>query len=376
MTKAHEAFLQLVRLAIGTSSNVAIPDDVDWTAVKDLAERHGLSAVVLDGLEIVKAQVAHKSDSALFDRKLLLQWLGGVLKGYEYRYELYRHTIAEMAGFYNSHGFRMMLLKGYACSMDWPKPEHRPCGDIDIWLFGKQEEADTLLEGVRGVSVTAGSASVQEFKINRSHQHHTVYRWGEFIVENHYDFIDVHHRKSSSKIEDIFKGLGKDDSNSVMVEGQRVYLPSANLHALFLVYHAMLHFTSTEMVVRQLVDWGMFVKKHRQEVDWPWLERMVDEFHLRDFYGIINAICVEDLGFDASIFSGVQFDPVMKERVLLDTLQPEFTEQEPARRLTRFFFRYRRWKSHEWKHRLCYKESMWSIFWTSVWGHILKPESI
>lgn len=78
-----------------------------------------------------------------------------------------------------------MVLKGYACSIDWPKPEHRPCGDIDIWLFGKQKEADAAL---------AASPKFHDssFKIDSSHHHHTVFDWCSFSVENHYDFVNVY----------------------------------------------------------------------------------------------------------------------------------------------------------------------------------------
>ena len=361
-SELYSSFFTLVRLGIGTSVNAKIPNDVDWSELKDLAEKQGLAAVVLDGIEKLPEEQRPP-------KVFLLEWIGETLHGYEYRYDQYCKTMAEMAGFYNSHGYRMMVLKGYACSLDWPRPEHRPCGDIDIWLFGKQAEADAALS-------SKFKDQRSKFKIDRSHHHHTVFDWGGFTVENHYDFIDVHHRKSGPKLEAILKELGADDSHSVELYGEKVYLPSTNLHALFLLYHTMLHFTSTEMNIRQILDWGLFVKAHTNEIDWNWLLKNVEKFHLCDFMNVINAICVEDLGFDASIFRSVQFEPVLKDRVLNDTLSPEFTEEEPKWVLSRFFFRYRRWKSHEWKHKLCFEESMWSIFWTAVWSHILKPKSI
>lgn len=366
-----DAFLKLVKLGIGHHSD-NLPQKIDWQEVKDLAERQGLSAVVLDGIERLKANTNLTNGTNGLPQMFLLEWIGEVMQEYENRYEQYCKAIAKLAGLYHPHDIKMMILKGYACSLDWPKPEHRPCGDIDIWLFGKQKEADALLER----SNTNRTDSTNNFKIDRSHHHHTVFNWGEFMVENHYDFIDVHHRKSGPKLEAIFKELGKDDSHSVELYGENVYLPSTNLHALFLLYHTMLHFTSTEMSIRQLLDWGFFIKKHTKEIDWNWLLGLIEEYHLKEFFNIINAICVEDLGFDAGVFHGVPFNPLLKDRVLKDTLSPEFTEEEPKWLLRRFFFRYRRWKSHEWKHKLCYEESMWSIFWTAVWSHILKPKTI
>lgn len=361
-TELQKAFLSLVRLGIGTDNHLRLDgrdalQNINWDAMQALANEQGLSAVVVDGVDKLPMELRPP-------KPVLLQWIGETLQGFEYRYELYLRTIAEMAAFYDEHGYKMMVLKGYACSLDWPRPEHRPCGDIDIWQFGKQKEADSLLAKEKGV------------EIDNSHHHHTIFNWRDFMVENHYDFIDVHHRKLGPKLEAIFKELGMDDSNRINLYAEKVYLPSVNLHALFLVYHTMSHFTSTEMSIRQILDWGLFVKAHTKEIDWNWLLGLVDEFHMHEFLNIINEICVEDLGFDSSIFHGVQFNPVLKERVLSDTFVSEFPGREPANFLIRVWFRYRRWKSHEWKHRMCYDESMWSIFWGSVWSHILKPRAI
>lgn len=353
-------FLNLVRLGIGKSTEVSLPAEVDWPAVKVLAEQQGLIAIVLDGLDVVRQQgVALEMP----EKRFMKQWVGEVLY-FEGRYEQYMKSISEMARFYNGHGFKMMVLKGYACSLDWPRPNHRPCGDIDIWLFGRQKEADAALKKERGV------------KIDNSHHHHTIFSWRDFTVENHYDFIDVHHRKSGPKLEAILKRLGMDDSVHLELNGETVYLPTANLHALFMVYHNMLHFTSTEMNLRQLMDWGFFVEKHKEDVDWDWLTGMIEEFHLTEFYNIMNAICVEDLGFEAESFPAGQVESSLKARVLADVLSPEFGGDEPKNLFARVAFKYRRWRANEWKHKLCFKESMWSIFWTAVWSHILKPGSI
>lgn len=363
----NQTFLGLVRLGIGTGTVSGFKSQVpiNWPAVKALAEQQGLSAVVLDGIEQLPEQQRPP-------KVFLLEWIGETLQGYEYRYESYCKAIAELAGFYNSHGYMMMVIKGYACSLDWPLPEHRPCGDIDIWLFGQQKEADALLEAEKPVQVVQKG---QEFKVDTSHHHHTVFYWSDFMVENHYDFIDVHHRKSGPKLEVILKELGSDDSHGVELYGEKVYLPSTNLHALFLLYHTMLHFTSIEMSLRQILDCGFFIKKHTKEIDWNWLMNLMEEFHLREFFNIINAICVEDLGFDASIFHGVQFDPFLKDRVIDNIFAPEYGAAEPKCLIPRLYYRYKRWKSNSWKRKLCFSESDWSSFWKGLWAHLLKPKS-
>lgn len=356
MTDNNKALLALIRLGTGHSSSER-PMQFDWEALESLAAQHGLTAVLVDGVE--QLSVGHRPP-----KPMLLQWIGEALQDYEYRYDVYRMTIANLAGFYNRHGYKMMVLKGYACSLDWPKPEHRPCGDIDIWLFGSHKEADAVLEEEKGI------------EIDRSHHHHTAFCWGDFMVENHYDFINVHHHKSNVEFERRLKKLAEDDSHFVDVNGERVYLPSPNLHALFLLKHAMMHFASEGITLRQLMDWGLFIKAHRKEVDLVWLEGVLAEFGMRKLYDIFNAICVEDLGFEADIFSSVQVDPLLKDRVLNEILSPEFSRELPENMIKRVLFKYRRWKGNAWKHELCYKESLWSAFRSGVWSHLLKPRSI
>ena len=352
----HKTFIALVRLGIGHYSD-RLSDTIDWKTVRDIADEQGLTAIVLDGIQ----QLPELKRPT---QVLLLEWIGEVLQSYEYRYEQYRRTIAEMAGFYNSHGYKMMVLKGYACSLDWPKPGHRPCGDIDIWQFGEYKKADNLLAKEKGVS------------IEEDRHHHTVFNWGEFAVENHYDFINVHSHKSSKGLEKIFKELGQDDSHSILINGEMVFLPSPNLHALFLLRHAVSHFAAEGITLRNVLDWAFFMEKHSKEVDWKWLMPIVDEYHMRDFFNCINAICVEDLGFSSSIFLSVQFLPDLKNKVLSDIVNPEFQHEPPAQMLTRLVFKYRRWKANEWKRKLCYDESRLSNLISGVWAHLLKPKTI
>ena len=134
-----DVFLYLIRLGIGTGEGApSLPGPVDWPAVYALAQGHGLTAVLVDGIDRLP-------DSARPPKPLLMQWIGGAVQNHERRFEQCRRTLAEMAAFYREHGLRMMVLKGYACCLDWPRPEHRPIGDIDIWQFGQQKEADEVI---------------------------------------------------------------------------------------------------------------------------------------------------------------------------------------------------------------------------------------
>ena len=344
---------------MGIGHYSALPVVDDWQAIKALADKQGLTAIIVDAIEQLP-------DTKRPPKELLLPWIGEVFQSYENRYKLYQRAIAELAGWYNAHGYKMMVLKGYACSIDWAKPEHRPCGDIDIWLFGKQKEADAAL---------AASSKFHDpsFKVDSSHHHHTVFGWNGFSVENHYDFINVYRYESNKKYEALLKELGRDDTNSVILKDEKVYLPKPNLHTLFLLRHSMMDFVASALSLRQVLDWAFFVAKNTRKIDWKWILGVLKEYQMLEFFNILNAICVDNLGFQASIFPSVQFNPELKEKVLDDIIDPEFARDEPKAFLTRYFYKYKRWKGNAWKQSLCFKESRWDNFKNGIKAKLIKP---
>lgn len=114
-----------------------------------------------------------------------------------------------------------------------------------------------------------------------------------------------------------------------MTEG--VYIPSPDFHALFLLRHALNHFASISINLRNVLDWAFFIEKHTKEINWEWLQSVIDEYHMRDFYNCINAISVKDLGFNANIFPSVQYLPSLKDKVLNDILDPAYNGSNCAK---------------------------------------------
>lgn len=363
-----DSFLSLVRLGIG--HDAPLPKAIDWKAMKALSYRQGLSAVVWDGVRSLRERGQLAAEIAP-DEVVEKEWSEYVAESYERRYADYMKRIGQLAWFYNQHGYKLMILKGYGLSLNYPNPSHRPCGDIDIWAFGKYKEADEALHSEFGI------------KIDDSHHHHTVFNFMGYMVENHYDLLNVHTHRSNAEMEKIFKDLAMDDSNRILIENQPAYLPTPNLNALFLLRHSMAHFAAVNMNLRQLLDWAFFVKAHTAEVDWGWLQGVLRRFHMSDLFMCLNYICVHDLGFPEEIFPPIDSNltsggvlPELSGRILADILYPEFSEKQPSGLLPRVLFKYRRWKANTWKHRLCYKEGMFSSFFVSAWAHLLKPRSI
>lgn len=369
MSNKDKLLLSLVRYAVDKDCDEDIDfGEVDnWEALISLSQSQALSALVIDGLQ---AFLTKHPDSKPFANETMaaklkrVQWFGQVV-AYERMYAKHEKAMADLARFYEENDLQMMVLKGYGLSLDWSVPCHRSVGDLDIYNFGKWQEADALICKKCGIKVDDG------------HEHHTVFSFENVAIENHYDFINTKAHKDAPAIEKRLKQLAHKDYKLIEVQGAKVYLPSANFNAIFLMRHMGQHFAGEHMILRQVLDWGFFVRSHSKEVDWASTIDFLKEIGLYTFFNQINALCVDYLGFAENVFPTIKRIKDLEERILLDILHPEFAEEKPSEGLIPILtFKLRRWWHNRWKHPLVYKEWLLPMFLTLLWSHLRRYKTI
>ncbi len=339
-----------------------IDSPVMWNEVYRLSQAQGVAAIAWDGLQRLTSEglIAQGCD---IERHVKLQWALAA-ENTERRYAKQVKTIAQLAKIYDTDGIRMMILKGYGLSKCYPCPEHRSCSDIDIWLFGEQRRGDNYLRKRDNIA------------INEDKHHHTTFTLNGILVENHYDFLNIHSHHSSREIERHLKATA-NDAIAIDIEGSKAYIPNANCHALFLLRHAAAHFAAVEIVLRHITDWGLFVKHNHKAIDWQWLRGICREQNMERFLDIMNTIASKICGIDISLMPNTTSHKALEDRVLNDILCPEFNAIKPSRGLIRIVgFKLRRWWANRWKHRLVYREGLIRSFVVHAWSHILKPRGI
>lgn len=178
---------------------------------------------------------------------------------------------------------------------------------------------------------------------------------------------------SNKRIEKILKELADKGCENISINGQSVYLPNPNFNALFILNHCSGHFASTEMNLRQLLDWLLFVKKYHEKIDWDWLYKILVREHLDRFTNSLSTIGVKYLGFPKDIFRSLEKDDVLVDRILNDICSPEFSEKEDGSLLSGLWVKSRRWWHNRWKHKLCFADNLWIDFMSNVYSKILKP---
>lgn len=350
--------IDLVNCGLGNSESCIIPDDTDWNQVMKKSALHGVDTIALDGIQRFHSN--HIPIDIDIDAKL--EWIGNSHLQ-EVAYQSQEETISSLASFYQKHGIRMMVLKGWGLSLDYPNPSHRPCSDLDIYLFGEQEKGDKLLERELGI------------KVDNDHHHHSVFTYHGIMVENHYDFMNVHSHCSTRKIENLLKSMAQDAVQVKTKDGTDVWLPSANFNALFVLRHMAAEFAANGMILRQVADWGLFMKEHRQEIDWNQILQIIKELNMHKFLDAVNYICYTYLRFDKDVFVGFG-DESYGERVFADLFNPENYKQKKSGLLAYLYDRLQNWWRNRWRHKIVYSDSLLSTFFYQLHAHLMKPATL
>ena len=268
----RETFLKLVRLGIGQAAD-SFPVSIDWNEIKELAEQQGLIGVVLDGVETLRLQ---ECSVACPEKRVMVQWIGEVLRQ-ENNYMVQQKVAREMALIFHSNSIRTYVLKGAIVAECYPKPEHRHSVDMDCFLLPNTGDFDAWKLG-NDLIKSKGYEVVLDYYKN------STFCFPGLTVENHRYFTPWRGNKLLEKLEWVLQGMMKNDEKKKRFEGAWLYRPPVMVTALFLIEHAYSHFLHEGLTWRLVLDWMLFSRKHKNEIDWYSLDAMIDEFGFRKFY--------------------------------------------------------------------------------------------
>ena len=272
-------FFRLIRSGAGLGA-APVSDTADtavtpgsWERIYRMAADHGLSAVVWDG--ICRLPAAQQPP-----RETRIRWALSAEK-LEERYRHQQQTASKLAARFSEEGLRMLLLKGLGLSRDYPLPEHRECGDIDIYLYGQSDKGDRVLHEI---------GAHLYFDVPK----HSEYVWDGVLIENHRTILNVRRNRTERELNAVLVRLLEKEGTHGLAPG--IQAPRATFNAIFLIRHAAVHFQKEGIVLRHLCDWACFLTRHWDEIDHALFRTAMEDYRMDRFADLMTAAAVEYLG--------------------------------------------------------------------------------
>lgn len=310
-----------------------------WERIYRMAADHGLSAVVWDGIRRLPAAEQPP-------RETRIRWALSAEK-LEERYRHQQQTASKLAARFSEEGLRMLLLKGLGLSRDYPIPEHRECGDIDIYLYGQSDKGDRVLHEI---------GAHLYFDVPK----HSEYIWDGVLIENHRTILNVRRNRTERELNALLVRLLEKDGTHGLAPG--IQTPPATFNAIFLIRHAAVHFQKEGIVLRHLCDWACFLTRHWDEIDHALFRTAMEDYRMDRFADLMTAAAVEYLGAEVP---GPECEAGMLGRFMEEvlTLSPM-----PDKPLPRLFRKLSGPYRNRWRLREVLRTPVWRYYYDTVRG--------
>ncbi len=281
MTNIQKQFFELLRAGLwNRPADAGFFEQVetDWNAIYQLARRQTVLGIVYDGIGTLPATL-HPP------RSLYLQWVAQVSKIEEANRHL-DEVATGLFSLYKRASITAVLLKGQGVAINYPHPEHRQPGDIDIFVGNTNyASANNLLTSEGGHKHPSGTYK------------HTSFSYQGVEIENHRLVAMLRNPISDRYFRKMSEKTLPHQASIVTLSGTgEVMVPPTTFNALFLIVHIVTHFISGGVGLRQMCDWARLMHVHAANIDRNELKNMLSKTKYKRPYGAFAAIAVDYLG--------------------------------------------------------------------------------
>lgn len=291
---AEQTLLRLLGGAI-RCGEVSLAEPVDWSAVMQMAQAQGITAVVFEAVERMGKQQSARL--LLPNRELLMQWYSQTL--FITRQQTHHLSLArEMATLWAEHGLRTIVFKGLAHSRYYPQPAHREFGDFDCFLLDRSGRPGYT----RGNEVArALRLTVEDGWYKHSH---IIYKG--LTIENHQYFTATRRGGADKRLNDYLLAAIGDGRSLQRLGDTPLYVLPVEAEGLFMLYHALTHFLVEGIRLRHIVDWACWMQANQGQIEWKAFYKQCQRFRLDGFVDVLNTIAAKHFGVqlhDPAIFA-------------------------------------------------------------------------
>lgn len=266
-SKTTDLFFELLRAGIWARPadlDGICPDDAQWAAILQAGREQTVTGILFDGISTLPAE-------QMPPRELKFK-LAAEVAAIERKNQMLSHALRDAAEILDANGLTYMLLKGMAAGELYPMPQHRSCGDIDLWLPTADCEKATPL--------------LFEGSMVKKDRRHISGPFRGIHIENHYELSHNRMQRYENFGHELLSDAVRLPLKQITVEGYPVVCPSPTFHALFMFEHLAFHLLNG-IGLRQLCDLALWLDHYAAEIDRPTVARIL---HKYGFERIVNAL--------------------------------------------------------------------------------------
>lgn len=253
----------------------------------------------------------------------------------------------------NKRDIPYVLLKGQGVATLYPSPQHRVCGDIDLYV-----PTAHLKEVHRGF-MAFGAVREAETR------HHINYRANGIEWELHHSIYYFQKEERNHTFMRYVEEAMQDAPAYVTIGDEKVRVLPPTMNVLLLLSHIVDHFYCEGVGLRQLCDYALLLDREYANIDMGRLERALEELSMTRTYRVIGALCVRHLGLpsDRLMIAPTVADNSLADAIMKDCLKGgNFGRSDHPGRSTvwkwlRYYVRFL-WRLIKFRN-LCPSEALW-----------------
>ena len=315
MKTQYENLLVLLGNSVNRQQNKALTEPVDWGAVLSYARFHKILPVVLEAA----SQISECTASPCYEEYLAQATLATV--------EQAQKTAAflQIYKLLNSENIYPLVMKGLVCRLNYGELcDHRASGDEDLLIaHADYEKTDRILKE-------------QGFEANFENVTSTQAQTVREILYTHPDCplrIEIHFNAIGYENDWLapMNGLFKFDGanyREIDCGGVKIRTFEHTTHFLYLICHALKHFTFCGLGIRQIADILLYAQKFGDELDRDFITDTLKSFDALDICSDFFHLGNTYLGFGFEL----ETQPVCLDMLIEDLMESGIYGNESSAR--------------------------------------------
>lgn len=227
----------------------------DWVRMYNMSHDNAVMPLVYEGIK--NTPDIKVPDDVKANMEINAQFT----KDYHTKQEAILKKFTEMTA---SKGVDTVQMKGVGFSMNYPNPQGRFGGDIDVFNFKHGTNPANPENNMSFFVDKLANKSNMNVDLGHGPKHSEI-RYKGMPIENHRNFLNVEvsplHKKMNNYLLKVF-----NPQQQTLPHGTKILVPSKEFNNIFISFHAMQHFIGSGLNFHHLADWAVQIKKHGMKV--------------------------------------------------------------------------------------------------------------